>query len=72
MADVKNILVIINKLAEAGNTVIVIEHNTDVIRSADWLVDLGPDGGAGGGEILYEGIPQGILECERSVTGKFL
>jgi excinuclease UvrABC ATPase subunit len=63
---------IINKLVEKGNTVIVIEHNTDVIRSADWIIDLGPDGGAGGGEVLYEGIPNGIFVCERSITAKYL
>jgi len=72
MADVENILAIINKLVEKGNTVIVIEHNTDIIRSVDWLIDLGPDGGTGGGEILYEGTPQGILNYERSITGKYL
>ena len=72
MADVENILTIINKLAHKGNTVIVIEHHLDVIRSADWLIDLGPDGGAGGGEILYEGIPSGISSCERSITANYL
>ncbi|MCL2560362.1 MAG: ATP-binding cassette domain-containing protein [Turicibacter sp.] len=72
MADVKNILAIIDKLVEKGNTVVVIEHNTDVIRSADWLIDLGPDGGAGGGEILYEGVPAEIFQCERSITAKYL
>ena len=72
MADVKNILSIINKLVEKGNTVVVIEHNTDVIRSADWIIDLGPDGGEGGGEVLYEGIPNEISRCERSVTAKYL
>jgi len=72
MADVENILLIISKLVEKGNTVIVIEHNTDVIASADWMVDLGPDGGTGGGEVLYEGIPSGISSCERSITAKYL
>jgi len=72
MADVENILVIINKLVQKGNTVIVIEHNTDVIRSADWIIDLGKDGGSAGGEIVYEGVPSGILECEASITGKYL
>jgi len=72
MADVKNILAIINKLVEKGNTVIVIEHNTDVIRSADWIIDLGPDGGSDGGEILYEGTPQDIFGCDRSITAKYL
>src|SRR5690606_31466628 len=72
MSDVSNILDIINKLVKKGNTVIVIEHNLDVIRRSDWIIDLGPDGGTGGGEILYEGPPAGILECERSITAKYL
>lgn len=71
-ADVKNILSIINKLVDKGNTVIVIEHNTDVIRSADWIIDLGPDGGVGGGVVLYEGIPQDLSRCEQSITAKYL
>jgi excinuclease ABC subunit A len=50
----------------------VIEHNTDVIKSADWLIDLGPEGGAGGGELLYEGIPEGIKKAKRSETAAYL
>ncbi len=72
MADVENILHIIDQLVEKGNTVIVIEHNLDVIRSADWIIDLGPDGGNSGGEILYEGNPAGLSACERSVTAKYI
>ncbi|WP_410768867.1 ATP-binding cassette domain-containing protein [Fontibacillus sp. BL9] len=72
MSDVSNILRIIDKLVEKGNTVIVIEHNLDVIRHSDWIIDLGPDGGTGGGEILYEGPPSGILGCERSVTARYI
>ncbi|MGO4108162.1 ATP-binding cassette domain-containing protein [Paenibacillus sp. YAF4_2] len=72
MSDVSNILNIINELVEKGNTVIVIEHNLDVIRKSDWIIDLGPDGGSGGGEMIYEGPPAGILTCERSVTAKYL
>ncbi|MCH1624412.1 ATP-binding cassette domain-containing protein [Ferdinandcohnia quinoae] len=72
MSDVSTILNIIDKLVEKGNTVVVIEHNLDVIRHSDWIIDLGPDGGAGGGEILYEGPPAGILDCERSVTAKYI
>ncbi|RCX23788.1 excinuclease ABC A subunit [Fontibacillus phaseoli] len=72
MSDVSNILRIIDKLVEKGNTVIVIEHNLDVIRHSDWIIDLGPDGGTGGGEILYEGPPAGILGCERSVTARYI
>ncbi|ARU60774.1 daunorubicin resistance protein DrrC [Tumebacillus avium] len=72
MSDVSNILRIIEKLVEKGNTVIVIEHNLDVVRNSDWIVDLGPNGGTGGGEILYEGPPADILKCERSVTARYL
>ena len=72
MSDVSNILRIIDKLVEKGNTVVVIEHNLDVIRRSDWIIDLGPDGGIGGGEILYEGPPAGIMNCERSVTARYL
>lgn len=72
MSDVANILRIINKLVDKGNTVLVIEHNLDVIRNSDWIIDLGPDGGTGGGEILYEGPPAGIVACERSVTAKYV
>ena len=70
LSDVSNILLIIEKLVEKGNTVIVIEHNLDVIRNSDWIIDLGPDGGTGGGEVLYEGPPAGLIDCERSVTAK--
>jgi excinuclease UvrABC ATPase subunit len=72
MSDVSNILRIIDKLVEKGNTVIVIEHHLDVIRASDWIIDLGPDGGTAGGEIIYEGPPAGILDCERSVTARYL
>ncbi|WP_251577018.1 ATP-binding cassette domain-containing protein [Paenibacillus sp. MER TA 81-3] len=71
-SDVSNILRSINKFVEKGNTVVVIEHNLDVIRNSDWIIDLGPDGGTGGGEILYEGPPLGILDCKRSVTAQYL
>ena len=72
LSDVSNILLIIEKLVEKGNTVIVIEHNLDVIQGSDWIIDLGPDGGTGGGEILYEGPPAGLIDCERSVTAKYI
>ena len=72
LSDVSNILLIIEKLVEKGNTVIVIEHNLDVIRNSDWIIDLGPNGGTGGGEILYEGPPAGLIDCERSVTTKYI
>jgi excinuclease UvrABC ATPase subunit len=72
MSDIKNIITIIEKLVKKGNTVIAIEHNLDIIKNADWIIDLGPDGGSKGGEILYEGIPANINRCSRSVTANYL
>jgi excinuclease ABC subunit A len=57
---------------ESGNTVIVIEHNLDVIKTADWVIDLGPDGGSGGGTVVATGTPEQIAQCEASYTGQFL
>lgn len=72
MSDVKVILAIINKLLNKGNTVVVIEHNTDVIRNADWIIDIGPEGGSKGGQIIYEGDLIGLQSCRESVTAKYL
>ena len=71
MSDVENVIRIINNLVDKGNTVIVIEHNLDVIRSADWIIDLGPEGGSGGGNILYEGIPGGLKNAQ-TITGNYI
>jgi excinuclease ABC subunit A len=70
--DVKKLLGVLNSLVEKGNTVLVVEHNPDVIRNSDWVIDLGPEGGEKGGEIVYEGNPSGIKKCKRSWTGKYL
>ncbi|MCK5334185.1 MAG: excinuclease ABC subunit UvrA, partial [Candidatus Aenigmarchaeota archaeon] len=70
--DVKKLLLVLNRLADMGNTVLVIEHNLDVIKTADWVIDLGPDGGDGGGEIIAEGTPEEIVKNEKSYTGEFL
>jgi len=72
MADIEKLLKIIHNLIEHENTVIVIEHNLDVIKHADWIIDLGPDGGSKGGEIIFEGTPEEIINCEKSHTGKYL
>ncbi|MDR2833053.1 MAG: excinuclease ABC subunit UvrA [Streptococcaceae bacterium] len=72
MSDITSIFKIIEKLINKGNTVIVIEHNTDVMRSADWLIDVGVDGGIRGGEILFEGKPIDLLNCEKSITAKYI
>ncbi|MFF7292861.1 excinuclease ABC subunit UvrA [Microbacterium sp. NPDC008134] len=70
--DVRKLLEVLNGLVDKGNTVIVIEHNLDVIKSADWVIDLGPEGGSGGGEILATGTPEQIARVEESHTGQFL
>ncbi len=70
--DVRRLLAMLNELVEKGNTVIVIEHNLDVIKSADWLIDLGPEGGAGGGTIITTGTPEDVSRVEESHTGRFL
>ncbi|QYH36161.1 excinuclease ABC subunit UvrA [Salinibacterium sp. M195] len=70
--DVRKLLLVLNGLVEKGNTVIVIEHNLDVIKSADWIIDLGPEGGAGGGELLFTGTPEKLAKVKDSHTGQFL
>ncbi|WP_258807960.1 excinuclease ABC subunit UvrA [Pseudidiomarina sp. CB1] len=70
--DIQQLLTVLHRLRDHGNTIVIIEHNLDVIKTADWIVDLGPEGGAGGGEILTEGAPEEIVECERSHTARFL
>jgi excinuclease UvrABC ATPase subunit len=72
MSDISLLLTVINRLVDAGNTVIVIEHNLDVIRNADWIIDLGPEGGSKGGMVLFEGTPHQLLQAEQSLTGLYL
>ncbi|MGN6509326.1 MAG: excinuclease ABC subunit UvrA [Chitinophaga sp.] len=70
--DIRKLLASFNALIEQGHSVLVIEHNLDVIRSADWAIDLGPEGGEGGGSLLYAGVPEGLKKVKESYTGKFL
>ncbi|HEY6148423.1 MAG TPA: excinuclease ABC subunit A, partial [Thermoanaerobaculia bacterium] len=70
--DIKKLLGVLRSLTEKGNTVVVIEHNLDVIRTADWIVDLGPEGGDGGGRIVAEGPPEAVAAVRGSHTGQFL
>ena len=70
--DIRKLLLVINGLVDKGNTVIVIEHNLDVIKAADWLIDMGPEGGHKGGGVVAVGTPEEVAEIEESYTGEFL
>jgi excinuclease UvrABC ATPase subunit len=72
MSDIEHLLTIFNRLVDSGNTVIVIEHNQDVIRNADWVIDMGPEGGSKGGTIVFEGTPRQLLKANASLTSKYL
>jgi len=71
-ADIQNLLDVLNRLADAGNSIIIIEHNLDVIKTSDHIIDLGPDGGDKGGEIIFQGAPEEIAQCSRSYTGSYV
>jgi excinuclease ABC subunit A len=71
-ADIEKLLEVLQRLVDNGNTVIVIEHNLDVIKQADWIVDLGPEGGEAGGEVIATGTPEEVAEVEESSTGQYL
>jgi excinuclease ABC subunit A len=71
-ADIEKLLEVLQRLVDNGNTVLVIEHNLDVIKQADWIVDLGPEGGDDGGEVIATGTPEDVAEVEESATGQFL
>ncbi|MFR9292541.1 MAG: excinuclease ABC subunit UvrA, partial [Peptococcus niger] len=71
-ADIKKLLAVLNRLVDAGETVIVIEHNLDVIKCADYIIDLGPEGGSGGGRIVAVGSPEVVAKKKKSYTGQFL
>ena len=70
--DIRKLLGVLQRLVDTGNTVVVIEHNLDVIKSVDWVIDLGPEGGEGGGEVVAVGTPEQVAEVSQSYTGKFL
>jgi excinuclease ABC subunit A len=70
--DIQKLLLVLQRLVEAGNSVVVVEHNLDVIKSADWIIDLGPEGGARGGRLIAEGTPEAVAACKASYTGRYL
>ena len=72
MHDIARLLEVLHRLVDSGETVLVIEHNLDVIKTADWLIDLGPEGGSGGGTLVGTGTPEDLCKVERSYTGKYL
>ena len=71
-ADIELLLGVLNRLKDQGNTIVVIEHNLDVIKTADWIIDLGPEGGSDGGQIVAEGTPEEVSKIKSSYTGQFL
>ena len=72
MADIKRLLAVLQRLVDAGNTVLVIEHDLDVVKSADYLIDLGPEGGEAGGQIVATGTPEAVAQVPGSYTGQYL
>jgi excinuclease ABC subunit A len=70
--DIEHLLEVLHRLRDRGNTIVVIEHNLDVIKTADWVIDLGPEGGDGGGEVIAAGTPEDVAACPRSFTGQYL
>ena len=70
--DIEQLLGVLHRLRDRGNTVVVIEHNLDVIKTADWIIDLGPEGGDGGGEVIATGTPEDVAANKRSFTGEYL
>jgi excinuclease ABC subunit A len=72
MDDVARLLKVLQRLVDAGGTMVIIEHNPDVINAADWIIDLGPEGGVHGGEVVFTGTPEELVRCEVSHTGRFL
>jgi excinuclease ABC A subunit len=72
MSDISHLLAVINRLVDNGNTVVIIEHNLDIVKNADWIIDMGPEGGHRGGQILFEGTPQDLLAIEQSYTARYL
>ncbi len=71
-ADIRRLLEVLNQLVDQGNTVVIIEHNMDVIKTADWVIDLGPEGGNEGGRVIASGTPEDVAQQDKSFTGQYL
>jgi excinuclease UvrABC ATPase subunit len=72
MSDISHLLEVMNRLVDAGNTVVVIEHNLHIIKNADWIIDMGPEGGHKGGKVIFEGTPRALLSAKGSLTSQYL
>jgi excinuclease ABC subunit A len=72
LADTARLLILLQRLVDAGNSVIVVEHNLDFVKAADWVIDLGPEGGTGGGQLIAEGTPEAVAQVQESYTGQGL
>jgi excinuclease UvrABC ATPase subunit len=72
MSDIGHLMQVINRLVDTGNTVVVIEHNLHVIKNADWIIGMGPEGGSKGGQVIFEGTPQQLLKAKRSITSEYV
>ena len=72
MSDISHLIQVIDRLVDMGNTVVVIEHNLHVIKNADWIIDMGPEGGSKGGKVMFEGTPKQLLTAKQSLTSEYL
>jgi excinuclease UvrABC ATPase subunit len=72
MSDIGHLMQVINRLVDTGNTVVVIEHNLHIIKNADWIIDMGPEGGSKGGQVMFEGTPKQLVSVKRSITSEYL
>ena len=72
LSDIDHFYKIVKSLLAGNNTVVIIEHNLDIIKHADWIIDMGPEGGKNGGQLIFEGLPEDLVRCKQSITGEYL